>query len=172
MVFLLLGISGLMMLIGGVFLITQFISIFTRAPFVPTSRAAIAAMIALAEIKPGEKAVDLGSGDGRLVRAAARAGARAEGWEINPFLVFWSRAICRIERLSGSTRFNLGSYISRDFKSADVIFLYVLPSEMKRLAEWLPGALKPGTRIIVNAFPFPGWTPDKIAGSVYRYRIE
>ena len=60
------------------------------AIYYPSSDPQIATMLDLAQIKKGERAVDIGSGDGRIVRALARAGAHAHGYELNPFLVFWS----------------------------------------------------------------------------------
>ena len=53
------------------------------APFVPTSRATLKKMMRLAKIKHGERVYDLGCGDGRLVRAAAEAGATATGYEVS-----------------------------------------------------------------------------------------
>src|SRR3990167_5696684 len=81
-----LALAGLIaLLIGyGIFVFFVMISIWTGAPYVPSSGERTRRMIDLAEIRPGERAVDLGSGDGRLLRAAARARARVVGWGMDP----------------------------------------------------------------------------------------
>jgi hypothetical protein len=54
----------------------------------------------------------------------------------------------------------------------DVVFTYLLPSEMKRLEAWLPNSVRPRTRIVVNAFPFPNWTSEAKNGTIYRYKTS
>src|SRR3989344_3817101 len=67
------------------------IDLFLDLPYVATKKDKIKTVIKLVQIKPHETVVDLGSGDGRLLFAAARAGADAIGYEINPFLVVLTR---------------------------------------------------------------------------------
>jgi ribosomal protein L11 methylase PrmA len=78
-----------------------FFPIARGAIYDPSSRIEAEAMARLAEVRPGEKAADLGSGDGRVVCALARGGAEAHGYEINPVLVLISRRNIRREGLSG-----------------------------------------------------------------------
>lgn len=156
--------------VGSLLLLAQFLSLFTDAPYVPTSHARVAAMITLAEVRPGMRVVDLGSGDGRLVAAAARAGAYAEGWEANILLVWWSRWLLWRQGLSARARIRYGRYHGRDFRDQDVLFLYILAKEMARLEQWLPAAIGKQTRIIVHAFPFPQWTPTQKNGTLYCYK--
>jgi len=127
-------------------------------------------MIDLAEIRPGERAVDLGSGDGRLLRAAARAGARVVGWEMNPALVVWSRAAARAIGAGEQTVVHRGSFWRAPLSEFDVIFLYLLPETMEKIAAKIRREAKPGARIIVNAFPIHQWPLDAQDGHVYRYR--
>src|SRR3989338_878500 len=61
------------------------------APYLPTHRESVAKMIELAQVRPADKMVDLGSGDGRIVIAFAKQGIEAHGYEVNPLLVWWSR---------------------------------------------------------------------------------
>lgn len=156
---------------GAVLLIAQFLSLFTGAPFVPSSNARVARMLVLADIRPGTRIADLGSGDGRIVIAAALAGAEAEGWEANPLLVWWSRWDIWRRGLSGRARIHRGSYRGHDFRDYGALFLYVLPKEMARIEQWLPAAISPETHVIVHAFPFPTWTPEHKDGTLYRYHL-
>jgi Protein-L-isoaspartate carboxylmethyltransferase len=71
------------------------------APYIPTKREGVIKMLKLARVRPGCKALDIGSGDGRLVIALAQAGAEAHGCEINPVLVWWSRRKIKAAGLEG-----------------------------------------------------------------------
>ncbi len=135
------------------------------APFVPTKRATAEAMIRLAGIKKGDTVYDLGSGNGKLLLLAAHKGARAIGYEINPILVLFSN-------LRG-TRTKWKNFWNVDIRDADVIFVYLLPWKMKRLAEKLKKECKRGTVIVSNSFIFPNWKiirQDK-SNHVYVFRI-
>src|SRR5688572_29583519 len=83
--------------IGVILIITYYLGIFRGAPFLPTYTQTADRMIEKLNLKQGDKFADLGSGDGRLVIAAAQKGAEAHGYEINPVLVLWSRQ--KIKRL-------------------------------------------------------------------------
>lgn len=167
-----LFLSLAVMAVGALYLITQFVSLFSRAPFVPTGNKRVREMIRLAKIAPGMCVVDLGCGDGRIVLAAAKAGAHAEGYEMNIFLVWWSRLILWFEGFAKNSHIYFGSYFGKDLKDMDVVFLYVLPSEMKRIESWLQTSLKPGARVIVHAFPFPTWKSEEVHERVYVYSVK
>ena len=167
----LLVFAALIFFVGACLLIAQFLSLFTGAPFVPSSNARVERMLALAAIRPGMRVADLGSGDGRIVIAAAAAGAIAEGWEANPLLVWWSRLSIWRRGLSGRACIHHGSYRGQDFRAHDHLFLYVLVKEMARIEQWLPAAIGPKTQVIVHAFPFPTWTPGQKDGTLYRYQL-
>lgn len=123
------------------------VSFFTGAPFVPSNRKSAQAMVDIAKIKPGMIVYDLGSGDGRLLRAATKKGAHAVGIEINPFLVLWSR----MKKLTVRWQ-NLWT---ADIQDADVVFVYLLPGHMKKLEQKLKSELRPGALIVSNSFIFP-----------------
>ena len=132
-----------------IFFFYMCIASLTGAPFVPTKNAPADAMIRLAGIHKGDTVYDLGSGNGKLLLLAARKGARAIGYEINPILVLFSK-------LRGAhTRWK--NFWNADIHDADVIFVYLLPWKMKRLADKLKKELKPGTIIVSNSFIFPNW---------------
>ncbi len=126
--------------------------------WVPTPDAVVERMLDMAEVKPGERVVDLGSGDGKIAIAAARRGARARGIEYNPDLVAVSR---RNARAAGvDVAFEQGDIFQVDFTEADVVTLYLLPSLNEKLRPILL-AMKPGTRVTSHQFTMGGWQPDR-----------
>jgi len=142
------------------------------APYVPSRRDKILKMMEMAELRAGEKAVDLGSGKGDLLIASARRGCRAEGADINPFLVWYTRFRVYKSGLKDLVLVHRRDFMELPLQETDVVFLYLLPKSMKKLKEKLKSELKPGARIISNTFPLSGWTPEKIDDKVYLYRIK
>jgi SAM-dependent methyltransferase len=163
--------SAVGFLLVAIFGFTAIYAMVGGAPFVPMTRRHLADVMALAQISPGEKVVDLGSGDGRVLRAAARAGAQADGWEISPYFCLWSGVLSRLTGLGDRARTHLGSYWSESFHEADVVTIYLLPFHMARMAEKLKSELRPGTRVISVSFPFEDWQPEKTSNGVYLYRM-
>lgn len=141
-------------LVLGTLLVTTGYSVLFGAPYLPTSASTAAEMLRLAGLKPGEKLADLGSGDGRLLIAAARAGAEAEGWEINPAL--WLLSLWNIHRAGVGALVRLGSYW-HDRVDADVVTLFLIRTQMKRMRRKLLAELKPGARVVSYIFEFPDW---------------
>jgi len=143
------------------FLVLAFL---TGAPFVPSTNPAARSMVHLAHIKPGMKVYDLGSGNGKLLFLAAKEGATAVGLEINPLLVLWTW-IKKMLSQRPKTGFNPAEGVTVRWKNfwntnlsdADVVFVYLFPWWMERLAKKLKKELKPGTLVISNSFIFPGW---------------
>ena len=127
------------------------------APWVPSRRPAVRKMLALAGLKPGEMIYDLGSGDGRLLIAAARRyRVRGVGVEIDPLRVAWSRMAIRWHGLQGQVRIVRGNLFDLDLSDADVVTCYLLQKTNDRLAEKLERELRPGARVVSNTFRFQG----------------
>ncbi len=139
------------------------------APFVPIDKTVLKRMVALLQIQPGEKAADLGSGDGRIVIELARAGAKAEGYEINPLLVLTSRK--NIKNM-GQASIHWKSFWNQDLSSFQIITLFGMPHMMKRLATKLRKELKPGSRVISHQFKFPDWPISQQESQLYLYRVS
>lgn len=140
------------------------------APFVPSHPERVKRMVALAQIGPDDCVVDLGSGDGRLVFAAAEAGAKqAIGYEINAALVRRCRNETERRGLTGRVTFKQCSFWDIDLHDADVILMYQIPYAMKRIGDKLRRELRPGSRIVSNAFTFPDWPPLHQEGNLYVY---
>lgn len=159
-------ITILFFLIFGLF---SFISAIRGAPYLASRREKVREMIKIADIKPGEKAADLGSGDGRIVIALARAGAEAHGYEINPFLVWWARRNIGKAGLKGRAFSHWGDFWRVDFSSFDVIIVYCLRRTMKGLEKKLKEELEPGARVVSNYFTFPDWPASKKENNVHLY---
>ncbi len=113
--------------------------------------------IRLLKIKPSDVFVDLGSGDGRLLLLAAKQGARVIGWEINPFLVLYSKIRLIIAGFSGQSHVYWGDYRKANLTDATALFIYALPTFMPALEEKLSRELQSGCRIVVYKFTFPHW---------------
>lgn len=132
-------------------------------PFVTSPMAVVTAMLDLAALRPGERLIDLGSGDGRIVLEAARRGAIAEGVEIDAELVERARRRAELESLQPRARFSRGDLFQATFREADVVTLYLLTSVNQRLRPKLLTELKPGARVVSHAFDMGDWMPDRQA---------
>jgi len=148
-----------------IFLFYMCVAFISGAPFVPTKHSAAEAMIRLARIKKGSRVYDLGSGNGKLLLLAASRGARAVGYEINPWLVLWSN-------LRGApTRWK--NFWHANISDADVIFVYLLPNRMEKLASKLKKECKKGTFVVSNSFIFPHWKilREDAVKHIYVFRV-
>jgi len=128
--------------------------------WVPTPQVLVEKMLDMARVTPQDYVVDLGSGDGRNIIAAARRGARALGVEFNPQMVALSTRTAAKEGVSDKASFVQGDMYEADFSQADVLALFLLPDNMMKLqSKFLD--LKPGARIVGNTFGFQDWSPDE-----------
>ncbi|MGH9386488.1 MAG: class I SAM-dependent methyltransferase [Vicinamibacterales bacterium] len=127
--------------------------------WVPTSLELIEKMLDLANVTRDDFVIDLGSGDGRNVIAAARRGARGLGVEFNPDMVGLSKRLAAEAGVSQLATFVEGDMYEADISQATVMALFLLPANMNRLEPKFLD-LKPGSRIVANTFGFDGWEPD------------
>jgi SAM-dependent methyltransferase len=119
-------------------------------------------MLDMAQVTPGDYVVDLGSGDGRMVIAAAKRGARAHGVEYNPDLVALSQRAAAAAGVADKATFSQGDMFEADISQATVMPLFLLPNHLSRLAPSFL-KLKPGSRIVSNTYEIGGgWEPDDI----------
>ncbi|MBL7158848.1 50S ribosomal protein L11 methyltransferase [Candidatus Microgenomates bacterium] len=133
------------------------LSFFTGAPYIVMRKKEAKKMTELAKIKKGERVYDLGSGDGRLVIMAAKKGARAIGYEINPFLVLISWVRILLARVRKNAQIKWRNFWGQDISDADVVLLYLITQHMERMEKKLLKELKPGARVISYTFKFPNW---------------
>lgn len=151
------------------------------APFVSTPHEVVNRMLEIAEIKQGDVLYDLGSGDGRIVVAAAKKfGIRAVGFEIDPGLVKDSRQFIKQAGLEELVEIREQDIRTVDFSPASVVTMYLYPAANLRLRQVLMRELKPGSRVISHDFSMGSWKPDHVerlqdtAGlfrTIYRWRI-
>jgi precorrin-6B methylase 2 len=130
--------------------------------WVPTTHVLIDVMLNLASVTPRDYVIDLGSGDGRLVIAAAKRGARAHGVEYEPDMVALSRYNAARAGVSGRATFERGDMFEADFSQANVLTLFLLPGNLRRLAPKFVD-LRPGTRIVTNTYKIDGWDEESMA---------
>jgi cyclopropane fatty-acyl-phospholipid synthase-like methyltransferase len=132
------------------------------APYVPSPHQIVERMLELAKIKPGEKLYDLGSGDGRVVIAAAQKyEAKAVGIELSSRLVRSSQE--EIKRLGLTEKASVvhGDVFDADLSDADVVILYLMRDSNNTLKPKLEKALKPGARVISHDYEIEGWKPQQ-----------
>ena len=152
-------------------LATILIPMLLGAPFVPIDPAVLKRMIALLQVRPGEKAADLGSGDGRVVIELAKAGAKAQGYEINPLLVLASRKNIKNAGVLSQASIRWKNFWTEDLSSFQVITLFGMPHMMRKLQEKLHRELKPGARVISHQFMFPDWPVYQQESQLYLYNV-
>jgi len=133
-----------------------------QVPFVPTPPEVVDGMLNLAGLRAGEQLVDLGSGDGRIVLAAAKRGAQARGVELDFELVERARRRVELEGLQASARFVRGDLFAESLRDAQVVTLYLLPAVNARLRPKLLTELKAGSRVVSHAFDMGDWQPDQM----------
>jgi precorrin-6B methylase 2 len=131
--------------------------IIRGAIYFPTTPRGVKEMLSLAEVHAGQNIVDLGSGDGRILIACAERGAKAIGYEINPVLVWRSRRAVARAGVADRAVVYWKSFWDIDLSQFDAIIVYGIPYIMNDLQKKLERELRPGTKIVSNAFKFPGW---------------
>lgn len=128
--------------------------------WVPSPEGTVAKMMEVGKVTPQDFVVDLGSGDGRNVIAAAKIGARGLGVEYNDQMVELSRRIAAKEGVAERAQFVQGDMYQADFSKATVMALFLLTSNLQMLRDKIFN-LQPGTRVVLNTFPIPDWTADE-----------
>ena len=132
--------------------------------WVPSPSATVDMMLDLAKVSPDDFVIDLGSGDGRNVIAAAQRGARARGVEYNPKLVALSRENAQRAGVAERASFVEGDMFAADLSEATALVLFLIPSNLEKLAPKFV-TLRPGTRIVSNTYEIGGgWEPDETRG--------
>jgi protein-L-isoaspartate O-methyltransferase len=127
----------------------------------PTPHGWVEIMLNAANLTPADFLIDLGSGDGRIVIAAAKRGVRAMGIEYNPDLVELSKREAEKAGISDKVTFVNADFFTADFSNASFITMYLYPKVNLKLRPRILD-LSPGTRIVAYDFDMGGWTPDQV----------
>lgn len=172
---LVIGVLSLGVLFCITFLIFSLWGDFKGAPFVPTPLRVVREILKEARLKKGSRFIDLGCGDGRLVREAVRVyKVRGQGIELNYLLVLYSKFVSRIQKLDSASFFSKDLF-SVDISRADVVFFFLMPRTVERLKEKLLKEGRRGSLIISHGFKIKGWKEVKRLDadfySTYFYRL-
>lgn len=129
--------------------------------FVPTRELVIEAMLNAANVGPNDVVYDLGCGDGRIVVAAAKRGARAVGIDIDPQRIKEANDNAAQNGVTGKVQFRQQDLFEADIREATVVTLYLLPTLNVKLRPRLMEQLRPGTRIVSHDFDMGDWAPEQ-----------
>ena len=129
------------------------------APFLPTRPSRIKAALDLLDLQPGQTMVELGSGDGRILREAARRGIYAIGYELNPVLVLYSRVLA--VRFHGLITVHCRNYWHETLPPCDGVYTFLMTPYMARLDTKLRQEKQGRLRFVSFAFPIPQKKPNK-----------
>ncbi|UCG13014.1 MAG: class I SAM-dependent methyltransferase [Deltaproteobacteria bacterium] len=148
------------------------------ALYVSTSRVRVLAFLDAVPMQEGQLLVDLGCGDGRVLRAARkRYGVRGLGYELNLLAYLKAQLLCLGSKGIEIRRRN---FWTADLSEADTIFCYLFPDVMKKLSAKLKFDLKPGAVVVSCNFVLPGFNPDLVLrpgnsldrDPIYVYQLE
>ena len=129
--------------------------------WVPTPKSLVEKMLKMADVKPTDIVIDLGSGDGiTVITAAKQFGVRATGIEYNPDMVELSKRNAQREGVADKTEFIRGDIFVTDFSKATVLTMYLLPYLNLKLRPTILN-MKPGTRVVSHAFTMEDWLPEQ-----------
>lgn len=131
-------------------------------PYVPSPDSAVSAMLREARVGPDDYLIDLGSGDGKIVRTAAKVfGARGMGVEIQDHLVTLSNELAAKEGTADRVKFVRQDLFKTDLSPATVVTMYLLPHTVNQLQDKLLGELRPGARVVSHDYGLAGWIAHK-----------
>ena len=151
----------------GYHLYTQFLP---GAPFYPTTQNDIKTIFKFLKSKPNDTFIDLGSGDGRIVIAAAQHGIKSIGYELNPILIRQSQQQIKKLKLTKLAKIEPKNFWKANFNQADIICIYQYPRYIKKLEKTFQKINHPIT-VITNDYPFPNKKPYLVKGKIYFYKF-
>ncbi|MDF1538941.1 MAG: SAM-dependent methyltransferase, partial [Candidatus Thorarchaeota archaeon] len=144
------------------------------APWVPTPKKRVRAMLEIADVGTKDVVYDLGSGDGRIVVMAAKEfGAQSVGIEIDPLRLLWSRFAIWLHKLQSKAIVFRGNFFKMDLSKATVVTLYQGHEINKKIRDKIAQDLQSGSRVVSYRFILDGWTPTKYdeESSTYLYIV-
>lgn len=149
-----------------------FVPLAFGAPFEPSRKKAVKTIIDLSDFKQGDKVVDLGSGDGRIVIEFAKRGAEAHGYELNPWLVIYSKYKIYKEGLRKKAFVHWRSFWNVNLANFDIVVSFQIGYIMNRLEKKLKRELKPKSKVVSNMWKFKNWKIYKEKNNVRVYLMS
>lgn len=132
-------------------------------PYVPTPPDVVAKMLEMARVRESDVVYDLGSGDGRIVIAAAQQyKARGVGFDLSPRRIQESNENAQRAGVTDLVRFEMQDLFEVDLSGASVVTMYLLPEVNAKLRDKLQKELKPGARVVSHNYPIADWEPQKV----------
>lgn len=147
-----------------------FHTMFFGAPFLPTRRSRIVEALDLLDLKPGQLMLELGSGDGRLLREAAKRGVRSIGYELNPLLVLYSRLLSW--RYRGLIQIKQANYWNIVLPPCDAVYVFLLNPYMAKLDTKINTEICQPVKVLSFAFPMPDKQPVKDSNGLLLYDYQ
>ncbi len=158
----LLFLLGFLFLVKAIYVVTLVIALPRTggALFCVTHPGKISAVLKALPLGSGDQVLDLGCGDGRFLAAAAQCGVRGAGYELNWLAWFLGRL--RQSRSRGLFRIERRDFWNISLAEADLVFCYLFPDLMPRLAEKARKEMKAGAVLVSCNFPLPGWEAERV----------
>lgn len=138
-------------------------------PYFQTTRYRVQAMLELAQPQPGEKMADLGAGDGRILMAFATAGIESHGFELDAHLLSLAKEHIRHAALETKASVHQKDFWQEDLSPFSIIAIYPMPDIMEALETKLRHELQPGSRVVLNYYPFANWKYTSKKDNIYLY---
>ena len=130
-----------------------------EAPFARTPPDVVVEALRLAEARPGELLIDLGSGDGVVLMVASRMGLRCIGYEVDERLYRLSRALVEAEGLEGLITIYNEDFMEADLSEADIVYAYLTPTVLGAVEEKVSSECREGARVVCFRYPLPNMEP-------------
>jgi hypothetical protein len=140
------------------------------APYLPTLKARAENAFDLLDLKPGQTLLELGSGDGRILRMAGQRGIRAIGYELNPLLVIYSKLVCFKYRKLITIKCR--NYWQVKLPKCDGIYVFLLDRFMSKLDKKVMQEKRGSVKLVSFAFKIPGKEPTREKNALFLYRYQ
>ncbi len=140
------------------------------APFLPTLRKQVGPALDLMGLEHGQTMLELGCGDGRVLRAAAERGLKSVGYELNPLLVMIARIYTWKYR--NQVRIIWGNYWKKEWPQADGIFVFLLNPFMQKLDKKITQYKHKPVKLVSFAFQIPAKNVSSEKNGLYLYDYQ